>query len=105
VASTGNAGCFKINFTMVFQMILCGECYENVFVDALTMSFDIPVDLIFPAARWPWGRSRNVPGGKGRPAHEADLTVNCLENMDSLDVSQPYGLTRPATGIALALFS
>jgi hypothetical protein len=28
--STGNAGCFKKCFTMVFQMLLCGECYENV---------------------------------------------------------------------------
>jgi hypothetical protein len=32
---TGNAGCFKKNFTMVFQMLLCGECTPlsgNVFV-------------------------------------------------------------------------
>jgi hypothetical protein len=25
-----NAGCFKKRFTMAFQMLLCGECYENV---------------------------------------------------------------------------
>jgi hypothetical protein len=31
VASTGNAGCFKKIFTMVFQMLLCGECHENVY--------------------------------------------------------------------------
>jgi hypothetical protein len=29
-ASTGNAGCLKKCFTMVFQMLLFGECYENV---------------------------------------------------------------------------
>jgi hypothetical protein len=31
VTSTGNAGCLKNNFTMVFQMLLCDECYENVY--------------------------------------------------------------------------
>jgi hypothetical protein len=30
MASTGNAGYFKNSFTMLFQMLLCGECYENV---------------------------------------------------------------------------
>jgi hypothetical protein len=28
VTSTGNAGCFEKSFTMVFQMLLCGECYD-----------------------------------------------------------------------------
>jgi hypothetical protein len=28
---TSNAGCFKKSFTVVFQMFLCGECYENVY--------------------------------------------------------------------------
>jgi hypothetical protein len=31
VTSTGNAGRFKKSFTIVFQMLLCGECYENVY--------------------------------------------------------------------------
>jgi hypothetical protein len=31
VTSTGNAECFTKSFTMVFQMLLCGECYENVY--------------------------------------------------------------------------
>jgi hypothetical protein len=26
-----STGCFKMNFTMVFQMLLCGEYYENVY--------------------------------------------------------------------------
>jgi hypothetical protein len=26
-----NTGCFKKSFTMVFQMLLCGECYKNVY--------------------------------------------------------------------------
>jgi hypothetical protein len=29
MTSTGNEGCLKKNFTRVFQMLLCGECYEN----------------------------------------------------------------------------
>jgi hypothetical protein len=24
-------GCFKNKFTMVFQMLLCSECHENVY--------------------------------------------------------------------------
>jgi hypothetical protein len=31
VTCTGNAGCFKKRPTVVFQMLLCGECYENVY--------------------------------------------------------------------------
>jgi hypothetical protein len=27
---TGNARCLKNSFTVVFQMLPCGECYENV---------------------------------------------------------------------------
>jgi hypothetical protein len=29
--STGNAGCFIMRFVMVFQMLLCGECYEKFY--------------------------------------------------------------------------
>jgi hypothetical protein len=29
--SNGNIGYFKKSFTIVFQMLLCGECYENVY--------------------------------------------------------------------------
>jgi hypothetical protein len=44
--------------------------------------------------------TRNLPGGKGRPAREADnLTAIC----GSLDVSQPYCPSRSLTGIALPL--
>jgi hypothetical protein len=45
--------------------------------------------------------TRNLPGGKGRPALKADKLTDCLENVGASTSHKRMGLTRPVTGIAL----
>jgi hypothetical protein len=46
-------------------------------------TLDFSIDIILPAALWPLTEmsTRNLPGGKGWPAHKAD----------NLDISEPCG--------------